>query len=153
MIRKYDEFVNESKKEDCIEALKKMLKSKPKVSLGKPTDKRFNDFSENYPDVKGIYSLASMKRYLTGKGFTKNNVDKALVDLQKDKEYDLKSINVKNYLYKNQNVPHYYIDLTKQEATEIKKDLEGKSKEMNKKKEVSPKRVTKTTKKVSPKKK
>jgi hypothetical protein len=132
-MKKYLEFINESKKEDCVGAIKNMLKKKPTIKMGKPTDSRFKDLSENYPDVKGIYSLSAMIRHLKDKGFTSNNVDAAIAVLKKDKEFDLEVINVKNYLYSGELVPHYYTDLTKSEAQEIKKELQTKSRELNKK--------------------
>lgn len=153
MIRGYFDFINESKKEEAVEALKKMLQDKPAVTdKGKPSDSRFNDYSDRYPQkIQGIYSIADMKRHLRDKGFTTDNVDQAFHELKNDKEFDIKSISVKNYLY-DENVPHFYIDMTKEEAKEIKKDLEEQSKEMNqdkieKRKERSKKRkeLTKTT--------
>jgi len=131
-MKKYLEFINESKKEDCVEAIKKMLKNKPTVKMGKPTDSRFKDLSKNYPDVKGIYSLASMVRHMKDKGFTSKNVDDAIAMLKKDKEFDLQTVNVKNYLYRGESVPHYYTDLSKDEANVIKKELQSKSRELNK---------------------
>jgi len=129
---KYTEFITESKKDDCVAELKKMLKKKPKISdRGKPSDKHYNDYSKSYPDVKGIYPLSSIKKYLKDAGFTSDNVDSAINVLQNDKEFKLKSIKVKDYLYGNELVPHFYVDLTSDEAKEIKKDLEAKSKEMN----------------------
>lgn len=133
-MKKYLEFINESKKEDCKEAIKKMLKNKPVVKMGKPTDSRFKDLSDNYPDLKGIYSLSAIIRYLKDKGFTSKNVDSAMDDLKKDDDddFELKTISVKNYLYRGAIVPHYYTDLSKDEATEIKKEIQTKSREMNK---------------------
>jgi len=131
-MKKYLEFINESKKEDCVEAIKKMLKNKPTVKMGKPTDSRFKDLSKNYPDVKGIYSLASMVRHMKDKGFTSKNVDDAIAMLKKDKEFDLQTVNVKNYLYRGESVPYYYTDLSKDEANVIKKELQSKSRELNK---------------------
>lgn len=130
MMKKYVEFITESKKDDCVDALKKMLKSKPKVTdRGKSTDK-YDDYSGRYPDVKGIYPMSAMKKYLKDKGFTTSNVDAALNVLQNDKEYDLKTIKVKNF-FGNETVPHFYSDLSETEAKDIKKGLEQKSKEMN----------------------
>jgi len=130
-MKKYLEFITESKKDDAREAIVKMLEKKPLVKMGKPSDTRFKDLSDSYPDVKGIYPLSAIIRHLKDK-FTTSNVDSAIQDLQKDKEFDLKHISVKNYLYRGESVPHYYVDLSKSEANEIKKELQSESRELNK---------------------
>lgn len=131
-MKKYLEFINESKKEDAKEAIIEMLDKKPVVKMGKPSDSRFKDLSDSYPDVKGIYPLSAIIRHLKDKGFTSSNIDSAIDDLKKDKEFELEFVSVKNYLYRGESVPHYYTGLTKKEANEIKKDLQSQSREMNK---------------------
>jgi hypothetical protein len=152
-VKKYGEFINESKKDDAQSEIIKMLEDKPTVTMS----------SEKWPTEKGIYSQAGIIKFLKGK-FSNNQVLNALHDIKNDKKIGLKSIKVKNFEY-NENYPYYYLGLSESEAKDIKDKYEEKNeidnkKTINKRAEAksaakkASKKVTKkpVTKKIGPKK-
>ena len=120
-IKKYDQFLNEAKKDDAKEEILKMLKSKPTITMS----------NENWPTEKGIYSQAGMIRHLKDQ-YTTQQVLNALHDIKNDKSVDIKFIRVMNYKY-NEPYPYYYLGLTEAEAKDIKEKYEEKNEVVNKK--------------------
>lgn len=122
----------ETKKDKAVELLKKLLKSKTVVEM-----------SEKWPEEKGAYSLAGIKRYFKDNGLTNNDAEQAVNKLQNEKGGELKSISVKNYHYGDSH-PYFYITLSKEDADMAKKKMEDWSKEgakpeIEKKKELAKK--------------
>lgn len=121
-IKKYDQFVNEAKKDDAKEEIVQMLKKKPTVT-------KTNNY---WPTEKGIYSQAAMISYLKDK-YTNHQVLGGLHDLNTDKKSGIKSIMVRNYHYK-ENYPYYYMDMTEEEAKKVKDSYEEKNEIISKEK-------------------
>jgi len=128
-ILKFSEFIKEAKevqnkkdtkKDKGVELLKKLLKSKTLIAS-----------NENWPEEKGIYSFAGIKKYFKDNGLTNNDADQAINSLQNERGGELKSIRVKNYYY-DESYPYLYISLSKVEAEEAKKKMENWSKEKSK---------------------
>jgi len=120
-VKRYNQFINEAKKDDAKEEIISMLNANPTVTMS-------NDM---WPTEKGIYSQAGMIRYLKDK-YNNNQVLNALHDIKNDKKSGIKHIMVKNYYY-NENYPYYYIGLTEAEAKEAKEKYEEKNEVVNKK--------------------
>lgn len=85
-------------KEKNIQLLKKFLQDKPLVS--------FED-SPSFPNEEGIYTLAGMKRYFRSIGLSNSELDDALNQLQNDKKFELKSVQVYNPTFE-QKYPYFY---------------------------------------------
>jgi DNA mismatch repair ATPase MutS len=119
-IKKYTDFINEARinKDEVIDALTKMFKDKPHVEM------------DTLPNEKGIYSLAGMKKYLSGK-YTSLQVSNAHGDLLNDKNVDIKVIKVRVESW-SENVPYWYMDLTEAQAKKIKEEYEEQEKSKNK---------------------
>lgn len=120
-VKRYNQFINEAKKDDAKEEILKMLKGNPTVTMS----------SEKWPTEKGIYSQAGIIRHLKDK-YNNNQVLNALHDIKNDKESGIKHIMVKNYHY-GSNYPYYYIGLSEAEAKEAKEKYEEKNEVANKK--------------------
>lgn len=120
-VKRYNQFINEAKKDDAKEEILKMLNSNPTVTMS----------NDKWPTEKGIYSQAGMIRYLKDK-YNNNQVLNALHDIKNDKKSGIKHIMVKNYYY-NESYPYYYIGLTEAEAKEAKEKYEEKNEVVNKK--------------------
>lgn len=120
-VKRYDQFINESKKDDAKEEILKMLDSKPTVTMS----------SEKWPTEKGMYTQAGIIKHLKDK-YTNHQVLNALHDIKNDKKIALKHLTIKNYHY-NENYPYYYIGLSEAEAKEIKDKYEEKNEVANKK--------------------
>ncbi len=119
-VKRYNQFINEAKKDDAKEEILKMLNSNPTVTMS----------SKNWPTEKSAYSQAGIIAYLKGK-YTTDQVLNALHDLKADKKVGVKHILVKNYHY-NENYPYYYIGLTEAEAKDAKEKYEEKNEVDNK---------------------
>lgn len=116
---KFEKFF-ESKKDDLVELLIKLLDEKPEVKTE----------SEFYPKQKGLYSLASIKKYFTSKGKTKDDADQAVNHLVNDKKFDLGKIEINHPLFgKN---PYYYTGLTKVEVDKIVADYKSEMADLSK---------------------
>lgn len=119
-VKRYNQFVNEAKKDDAKADLLSMFEKKPTVTMS----------SEKWPTEKGIYSQSGMINYLKGK-FTSGQVLNALHDLKNDKKVALKHISVKNHRY-NESYPYYYIGLSEAEAKDLKEKYEDANEASNK---------------------
>lgn len=119
MIKKFDEFIFESKetKEAGSSLLLKLLNDKPTVKTSSK-------------DEKGAYSLSGMKKYFRDNGKTNDQADEAFYLLNKDKSNKIESIGVKDYRF-NEMTPHFFIGLSKEEASSIKDDYEKEGLEKN----------------------
>lgn len=115
-VKKYLDFVNEAKanKEEVIEALKDMFKSKPNVKM------------DTVPNEKGMYSIGGMKAHLNEKGFTNKQVDDALHTLMNDKKSGLETARVKIAQW-NKTIPYWYIGLDKAEVDKLKDKYEAEN--------------------------
>jgi len=120
-IQKYSDFIlNEARvnKAEVVKDLVDMLKKKPHVEMDKLANER------------GLYGLAGMKKYLSGK-YTSIQVDNALHDLQNDKKSGLKSVYVK-VSHWNKSMPYWYMDLTEAEVKKLKEEYEEEEVRKNK---------------------
>lgn len=120
-IQKYSDFIlNEARinKEEVIKDLIEMFKKRPHVEMDK------------LPNERGLYGLAGMKKYLSGK-YTTIQVDNALNDIQNDKKSGLKSVRVK-ISHWDKSIPYWYIGLTKSEVEKLKEEYEEEEKRKNK---------------------
>lgn len=125
MIHKFDEFLFEAKsREDNTSLLLKLFNEKPVIKLQSVSQ-------------EGAYSLAGMKRYFRDNGKTNDQCDDAFYVLNKDKSNKIESISIRDHKY-NENIPHFYIGLTKEEALKIKEDYEKDN--LNKNKDLLDKR-------------
>ena len=125
-VLKFNQFVNEAKadKNTSIDLLIKLLKEKPEIKMG-----------NTFPDEKGAYSIAGIKKYFKENGLSTEDADDILYRLHNEKEFKAKyktsSFNAKNYYYDG-NYPYRYMDLTDEEVSKIKAKLESESKEQAK---------------------
>lgn len=120
-IQKYSDFIlNEARvnKAEVVKDLVDMLKKKPHVEMDKLANER------------GLYGLAGMKKYLSGK-YTTSQVDNALHDLQNDKKSGLKSVYVK-VSHWNKSMPYWYMDMNEAEVEKMKKQYEEEEVKKNK---------------------
>lgn len=126
-IRRFDDFITEAKKDKntVVELFVKLLKEKPLVKLD----------SKSFPDERGIYSLAGIKKYFKEHGCTNADADDAIYHIEATKEFKTKYkvgyIKVKNHHY-NESYPYYYIDMTEDQANKVKESLEKMSQEKSK---------------------
>lgn len=127
IISKFDKFVFESKSKSesdkLVSLLFQILENKPKVK------------TENGSVEEKIYSLSSLKKIFKEKGKTNDDVDDAIYQISKSKEFasKLKHVSVKNYEW-NESIPHYYVGLSESEVSELKASKESASKEKNQEK-------------------
>jgi hypothetical protein len=120
-IQKYSDFIlNEARvnKAEVVNALTEMFKKKPHVEMDKLANER------------GLYGLAGMKKYLSGK-YTTAAVDNALHDLKNDKKSGLKSVYV-NVSHWGKSMPYWYMDLTEAEVKKLKEEYEEEEARKNK---------------------
>jgi len=118
MLKRYDDILNEKKdmkaEKSAIETkIYDLFKSKPSIAGG-----------PKWPDSKGIYSLANIKKYVGGDSL---KVDQAFGDMKKDSK--IKSISVKNSAY-NETYPYYYHEdhTSKEESEKCKASMEKNQK-------------------------
>ena len=137
MILKFTDFINEARKskKEITDVLGELFSKKPAVKVSDKTQ-------------KGIYSLAGIIQYFKDNGMSSQNATDALYHFDKEfakreKEELNKTTDDKNdkkltKKIKNVSVedsklgkkyPYYYVDLTKEQADEIKSELEKDSKE------------------------
>mgnify|MGYP003403598800 FL=1 len=120
MIKKFDDFIFEakSKKEDNTSLLLRLFNDKPTVKTSSK-------------DEKGAYSLSGIKKFFRDNGKTNDQADDAFYQISNDKSVKVGSISVKDYKF-DENLPHFYIGLGKEEASKIKEDYEKSGLESNK---------------------
>ena len=111
MIKKFDEFIYESKKdkESLLALLVKLLTEKPEIKLG----------SDKYPDEKGAYSLSGIKKYFKDNDKTGSDADEALYQIKNNRTYTINSLSAKNYSF-NESVPYFYMNLDSNKVKIIK---------------------------------
>lgn len=120
MIKKFDDFIFEakSKKEDNTSLLLRLFNDKPTVKTSSK-------------DEKGAYSLSGIKKFFRDNGKTNGQADDAFYQLSNEKSSKINSISVKDYKF-DENLPHFYIGLGKEEVSKIKEDYEKGGLENNK---------------------
>jgi len=117
-IIKYSDFVNEARvnKDEVVDALLKMFKSKPKVKMTTGADE------------KGLYSLAGMKTYLDK--YPSLSVGNALGDIQNDKSIGIKAVSVKVSAWKK-SLPYWYLDMSADQVAKMKAEYEEEEEKKN----------------------
>lgn len=155
MVLKFFDFITEAKKNEksvLISSLIKFLNDKPEVKLN----------SKAYPDEKGAYSLAGIKKHFKSLGMSDSEADDAMHYAKNDKEVKkqtkIESFSIKNFSHKV-DVVYYFIGLSDTEVEKIKesyrKDSMDKAKpEIEKKAQIAKKNIeaakARTTERKSP---
>lgn len=141
-VLKFSDFLTEAKKHEksvLISTLIKFLTDKPEV--------KFN--SKTYPDEKGAYSLAGIKKHFKSLGMTDAEADDAMHHAKNDKEVKkqskIESFSIKNYSHKV-DVVYYFIGLSDKEVMDIKELYKKES--MNRAKPEIEKKAQLTKKKI-----
>ena len=137
MILKFTDFINEARKskKEITDVLGELFSKKPAVKVSDKTQ-------------KGIYSLAGIIQYFKDNGMSSQNATDALYHFDKefakrekeelnkttdDKNDKKLTKKIKNVCVEDSKLgkkyPYYYVDLTKEQADEIKSELEKDSKE------------------------
>jgi hypothetical protein len=116
MLKKYNQYVllNEKKdvkaeKADIEEKIMKLLKEKPEVKG-----------SDKWPDCKGIYSLAAIKKYVGGEDNMK--IDQVFNDMRDDEK--IKHIRIKINAFGVYPYFYYEDHTSKEEAEKCKASME-----------------------------
>lgn len=155
MVLKFFDFITEAKKNEksvLISALIKFLTDKPEIRLN----------SKAYPDEKGAYSLAGIKKHFKSLGMSDSEADDAMhyvrTDREAKKQAKVDSFSIKNPSHQI-NVVYYFIGLSDSEVEKIKesykKDSIAKAKpEIDKKAQITKKKIeaskARTTERKSP---
>ena len=121
MILKFTDFINEARKskKEITDVLGELFSKKKAVKVSDKTQ-------------KGIYSLAGIIQYFKDNGMSSQNATDALHAYNNDKKLKDTIENVEVLDYKlNKKYPYYYAieHVTKEQADEIKSELEKDSKE------------------------